>query len=128
MVKLKTSILPIFVITIMFTGLLVLTSQGLASTAKQKYLSADSCYKKLRNSSYKQKKASEWLNCISKYEIIYRLHPKSSWAPAGMYKAAQLYVTLSKLSGKRTYKIQAADLLARLKNRYPRSAYAGRAK
>ncbi len=128
MIKFKTSILLIYLITIIFTGGLVLTTPGFAGSAKQKYLTADSCYKKLRHSSAKQRKENEWLNCISRYEIIYRLHPESSWAPAGMYKAAQLYITLSKLSGKKTYKIQAADLLARLRNKYPRSAYAGRAR
>jgi len=128
MIKFKTSILLIYLITIIFTGGLVLTTPGFAGSAKQKYLTADSCYKKLRHSSAKQRKENEWLNCISRYEIIYRLHPESSWAPAGMYKAAQLYITLSKLSGKKTYKIQAADLLVRLRNKYPRSAYAGRAR
>ena len=128
MAKLKKPILLIYIITIIFTGVLVLTSPGFAGSAKQKYLMADTCYKKLRHSSVKQKKEREWLNCISRYEIIYRLHPESSWAPAGMYKAAQLYLTLSKLSGKKAYKIQAADLLARLRNKYSKSAYAGRAK
>ncbi|MCK5695853.1 MAG: N-acetylmuramoyl-L-alanine amidase [Desulfobacula sp.] len=128
MTKLKTSTLLIYFIAVIFTGVLVLTTHVFAGSAKQKYLMADTCYKKLRHSSAKKKKETEWLNCISRYEIIYRLHPESSWAPAGMYKAAQLYVTLSKLSGKKTYKIQAADLLVKLRNKYPRSAYAGRAK
>ncbi|MCD4721504.1 MAG: N-acetylmuramoyl-L-alanine amidase [Desulfobacula sp.] len=128
MAKLKTSILPLYFIAIIFTGIFVLTTTGFADSAKQKYLIADSCYKKLRQSSAKQKKVTEWFNCISRYEIIYRLHPESSWAPAGMYKAARLYLTLSKLSGKKTYKNQAADLLARLRNKYPKSAYAGRAR
>lgn len=103
------------------------TSQGFAATAKQKYLLADSCYKKLRHSKFKQKKASEWINCISKYEGIYRDHPRSPWAPAGMYKASQLYVKLSQLSGRNSYKLQAIDLLTRLRNRYSKSAYSGRA-
>ena len=128
MAKLKTSILSIYFITIIFTCIFVLTTNGLASSAKQKYLTADTCYKKLRHSSAKQKKAAEWLNCIAKYEIIYRLHPDSSWAPAGMYKAAQLYLALCKSSGKKTYENQAADLLTRLRNKYPKSAYAGRAR
>ncbi len=107
---------------------LVFTGVSLGSTAKQKYLYADSCYKKLRQSSVKQKKASEWLNCIKQYENIYKSFPSSSWAPAGMYKASQLYVKLSKLSGRKSYSIQAADLLTRLRNRYPGSAYSPRAK
>lgn len=126
MVKLKTFILPIYFITIIFTGVCVFATNGFADSAKQKYLMADSCYKKLRNSSLKQKKATEWLKCISMYENIYRLHPDSSWAPAGMYKAARLYLTLSRLSGKKIYKNQAVDLLTRLRNKYPRSAYKSR--
>ncbi|MBC2703348.1 N-acetylmuramoyl-L-alanine amidase [Desulfobacula sp.] len=128
MVKLKTFILPIYFIIIIFTGVCVLTTTGFASSAKQKYMAADACYKKLRNSSLKQKKATEWIHCISRYESIYKLHPGSSWAPAGMYKAARLYLTLSRLSGKDIYKNQAVDLLTRLRNKYPRSAYKSRAK
>ena len=128
MVKLKTFILPLYFIIIIFTGGCVLTTNGFASPAKQKYLMADACYKTLRNSSLKQKKATEWLNCIRRYESIYKLHPDSSWAPAGMYKAARLYLTLSRLSGKDIYKNQAVDLLTRLRNKYPRSAYKSRAK
>jgi len=127
MAKLKIFILPLYLIIIIFTGGCILTTNGFSSPAKQKYLMADACYKTLRNSSLKQKKAAEWLNCISKYESVYRLHPKSSWAPAGMYKAARLYLTLSKLSGKDIYKDQAVDLLARLRNKYPGSAYKPRA-
>ncbi len=128
MPRFKTIIRPFTIISLLILSLFVLNNQAAAATAKQRYLNADTCYKKLRNSSHKKKSAAEWLNCISKYEIIYRLHPQSAWAPAGMYKASQLYVTLSKLSGKKMYKIQAIDLLERLKKRYPGSAYAGRAK
>lgn len=126
--KFKPSILPLYFFVMICTGLIIFPATGFASSAKQKYLEADTCYKKLRHSSVKKKKATEWLNCISRYEIIYRLHPESSWAPAGMYKASQLYLTLSKLSNKKTYKSQAQDLLIRLRNKYPESAYSNRAK
>lgn len=126
MPKLKTSILAIYFI--LFTGLLILPATGVTSSAKEKYLMADACYKNLRNSSARQKKATEWLNCINRYETIYKNHPRSSWAPAGMYKASKLYLTLAKLSGRDTYKNQAEDLLARIRNKYPESAYGRRAK
>jgi len=103
-------------------------SPGQADPAKQKYLNADDSFKKLRNSSQKKQKLSAWLNCIRRYETIYKDHPESSWAPAGMYKAAELYLQLFKLSGNSTHKSQAIDLLARIKNRYPKSAYSGRAR
>ncbi len=125
----RTPPYPVLIyLTVFLIGCFAFTSISIGSTAKQKYLYADSCYKKLRKSSVKQKKASEWLNCIKQYENIYTSYPSSSWAPAGMYKASQLYVTLSKLSGRKSYAIQAADLLTRLRNRYPESAYSGRAK
>ena len=128
MVKLKTYILPIFLILFIFTSIFIFTTNSFANSAKQKYMAADACYKKLRKSPSKQKKEIEWLNCISQYEIIYRLHSDSPWAPAGMYKAAQLYTSLFKWSGRQIHEHQAADLLARLQNKYPKSAYAGRTK
>ena len=119
-------LLSVFVLTFVSPFFLVQTCA--ANSAKQQYLTADSCYKKLRNSAAKRKKASEWLKCIKKYETIYKVYPNSSWAPAGMYKAAELYLTLARLSGRHSYKNNGMDLLARIQNRYPRSAYNKRAK
>jgi len=128
MVKSKIpKLLTYFLITV-FSAIFVLSINNAQAGAKQKYLAADSCYKKLRSQPVRKQTARGWLKCISQYEIIYLNYPDDSWAPAGMYKAAQLYINLSKISGKKTYKIQAADLLSRLKNRYPGSAYAGRSK
>lgn len=125
--KVKTFILPIFFL-LLFSGIFIFPATGSADNAKDQYLMADTCYKKLRDSASKRNSAAEWLNCITQYENIYRLHPQSSWAPAGMYKAAQLYLKLSALSGNDAYKNQAADLLARIRNKYPKSAYNSRAK
>jgi len=128
MIQLKKFKPLLCVSILLFSCIFIFPAKGLATTAKQKYLMADNCYKRLRNSPSKQKKASEWRNCISRYEGIYRQHPQSSWAPAGMYKAAELYIILSKLSGKKSYKNQAIDLFSRLRNKYPASAYASRAR
>lgn len=118
--------LQFLIVLMLLTGILFPTS-GITHGAKQAYLSADACYKKLRHSSTKQKYASEWLKCISKYENVYKAFPYSAWAPAGMYKAAQLYQILSRKSGNPVFKNQAADLLTRLKSKYPQSAYDGKA-
>lgn len=128
MTKLKTFKLSLYFFILIISFIFIFPAQGFANTAKQKYLMADSCYKRLRNSPSKQKKATEWLKCIKRYETIYKHHPNDSWAPAGMYKAAELYSTLSRLSGKKSYKNQAADLFSRVKNKYPGSAYASRAR
>ncbi len=112
----------------MIIGMAGLPDTCQADSAKQKYMAADDCFKKLRNSSTEQQKVSSWLNCIRRYETIYQVHPENSWAPAGMYKAAELYLQLFKRSNTRAHKSRAIDLLARIRNKYPKSAYSGRAK
>jgi N-acetylmuramoyl-L-alanine amidase len=127
MFKYKIHFITLSCFILVFIAVFIFTASSDAGNAKQKYLAADSCYKKLRNKSLKKQTERNWLQCISQYEVIYRLYPENSWAPAGMYKASQLYINLAKLSGKKNYKIQAADLLSRLKNRFPGSAYANKA-
>jgi N-acetylmuramoyl-L-alanine amidase len=102
--------------------------EGQADPAKQQYLNADDCFKKLRNSSISQQRVSAWLNCINRYETIYKQYPDSSWAPAGMYKAAELYLQLFQRSDRGIHKSQGIDLLTRIRNKYPESAYSGRAR
>ena len=101
---------------------------GRAQVPKQKYLAADACFKTLRHSPVKRQKVSEWLGCIHRYEAIYKTDPESAWAPAGMYKAAELYLQLFALSKDNIYKTRAVDLLVRIRNKYPESAYNARAK
>ena len=95
--------------------------------AKAQYLAADNCLKQLKKSAISRQKVSAWLSCISRYENIYTTYPTDSWAPAGMFKAAELYFQLFDISKNQTYGARAADLLARLKNKYPDSAYRHRA-
>ncbi|MDA3789528.1 MAG: N-acetylmuramoyl-L-alanine amidase, partial [Desulfobacula sp.] len=68
------------------------------------------------------------MNFFSRKSRVHGYGLEQSFTPAGMYKAAQLYTSLSKWSGKQIHEHQAADLLARLQNKYPKSAYAGRSK
>lgn len=128
---LKRWSIPVFTL-ILFWGFLFwgMTDSWAAknSQAKAKYLTADACLKKLKKSPIESQKVSGWLNCIQRYETIYRVYPNDSWAPAGMYKAAELYLQLFKLSGNSIYKNQAKDLLTRIRKRYPKSAYNGRAR
>ncbi|MCG8564336.1 MAG: N-acetylmuramoyl-L-alanine amidase [Desulfobacterales bacterium] len=116
-------------LTLVFlTGVMITGEACAASDAKQAYLNADSAYKRLRNSPSKRQKISEWLHCIQRYESIYKSWPESAWAPAGMYKASELYLKLNELSRDREYQSRALDLAARIKNKYKGSAYAKRAK
>ncbi|MCG8686054.1 MAG: AMIN domain-containing protein, partial [Desulfobacterales bacterium] len=96
--------------------------------AKRKYLSADTCLKKLKNSAVEKQKISSWLNCINKYKSIHQDYPGDAWAPAGMYKAAELYLQLYDITGDFGYREQSSDLLTRITRKYPKSAYSSRAK
>jgi N-acetylmuramoyl-L-alanine amidase len=97
-----------------------------AASPKQLYLAADNHYKQLRHSSAKKKYRSYWLKCIDKYQEIFKQYPSSSWAPAGMYRAAELYLKLFEYSYAPRDKQEAADLLKRIRRRYPDSAYSRR--
>jgi N-acetylmuramoyl-L-alanine amidase len=112
---------------VLVTGLCLFFSgfveTGMASVPKEKYLAADSAFKTLRHSPDRRQNVSEWLRCIQQYETIYKTHPESAWAPAGMYRAAELYLELSALSGDDLFRTRAIDLLVRIRNKYPSSAY-----
>ncbi len=98
-----------------------------ASVPRQEYLAADASFKELRHSPVKRQKISEWLHCIHLYEAIYKTHPQSTWAPAGMYRASELYLQLFTLSDESMFRTRAVDLLIRIRNKYPSSAYNERA-
>ncbi len=121
--------------SIVLTGVMImaclfctdLTGTAAASVPKQAYLAADDAFKALRHSPVKRQKISEWLHCIQQYEAIYKTHPQSPWAPAGMYRAAELYLQLYTLSSDTVFKTRAVDLLVRIRNKYSSSAYNERA-
>ena len=100
---------------------------AMASVPRQEYLAADAAFKELRHSPVKRQKVSEWLHCIHLYETIYKTHPQSIWAPAGMYRASELYLQLFTLSSDTMFRTRAVDLLVRIRNKYPSSAYNDRA-
>nr|WP_320193550.1 N-acetylmuramoyl-L-alanine amidase [uncultured Desulfobacter sp.] len=120
------------VIILILTGLCLLSRPNgtalAADTAKVRYLAADTCLKKLKRSSVDINKVSAWLNCIEKYKSIHSDFPGNSWAPAGLYKAAELYFQLAKRSGNAHWNSQADDIIARIKRFYPQSAYRARAR
>ena len=99
-----------------------------ADTAKSRYLSADTCLKKLKRSSAKKNKVSAWLHCIDQYKSIHKDFPGNAWAPAGLYKAAELSFQLARRTGSPVWARQADDLIARIRRFYPESAYSTRTK
>ena len=123
--RILTVFIPVLVCLCLFTWA---TGTALADTAKARYLTADTCLKKLKRSAVNINKVAAWLTCIEKYKSIHRDFPGNSWAPAGLYKAAELYFQLAKRSGNAHWNRQADDLIARINRLYPQSAYSARAR
>jgi N-acetylmuramoyl-L-alanine amidase len=119
---------------ICFSGILVVCTLFMmwprvvsAATAKDKYYRAGACYKKLRHNPKKQKYRDKWLDCIEKFDAVYRLDPQGPWAPAGLYMSGQLYQELYKRSFKTSDKETAVDIYARIIAGFPKSRYRQRA-
>jgi N-acetylmuramoyl-L-alanine amidase len=94
-----------------------------AENAKDKYLKADRCYKTLRNNPAKQKYRQNWLECIKKFDDVYKEEPSGPWAPAGLYMSGTLYYELYKRSGKVSDKNEAVDSFERIVKRFSKSKY-----
>ncbi|MBI9091304.1 MAG: N-acetylmuramoyl-L-alanine amidase [Desulfobacterium sp.] len=125
MLKLKPLIPGILVL--LFLGSIIPASCA-SMTAQQQYVLADATYLKLRKNPAKQKYRDSWIKCIDQYQRVNSQFPQSSWAPAGMYRSAQLYLELHKRSRRARDKTEARDLLKRIQGHYPDSAYSERAR
>lgn len=121
----KAQIFPILLFSISICFLWSSTSLGI--TAKETYISAEVCYKNLRNSPAKMKYRENWLRCIEKFQKVYRLDPGGSWAAAGLFMSGQLYQELAKYSGKKSDLLEARDIYSRIIKRYPTSRYQNKA-
>ncbi len=99
-----------------------------SDNAKQNYIAADKNWLNLRHNPVKLKYRKNWIISIKKYQKVFTQSPESSWAPAGMYRAAQLYFNLYKISLRYEDKAAAIDLLKRIEKRYHSSLYRKRAR
>jgi len=99
-----------------------------AETARDAYIQAEVCYKKLRNTPSAQKYRESWMTCIEKFEDVYRRAPEGPWAAAGLYMSGTLYAELYRHSGRTADIREAIDHFKRIQDRFPQSRYAGRAK
>ena len=104
-----------------------LLSEGATSSPREKYISAEACYKKLRHDPSKQQFRSYWMNCIGKFQEVYRQDPEGPWAAAGLYMTGKLYHKLYKQSGRSTDHQEAIENFEQILRRFPQSKYTGRA-
>lgn len=104
-----------------------LSTDAFASSARDRYVKAENCYKNLRKSARKMKYRDNWLRCIEKFKAVYKEDPAGPWAAAGLYKSGELYRKLYKRSYLKADKKEALDIYARVIKRYPQSAYRAKA-
>lgn len=103
--------------------LIIQTDISSAVTARDKYIKAEACYNSLCKSPKKQKYRHNWLNCIERFQTVYRHDPSGPWAAAGLYMSGKLYQELYKRSYKKSDKKEALDLFERIIKRFPKSRY-----
>ncbi|MBW2540129.1 MAG: N-acetylmuramoyl-L-alanine amidase, partial [Deltaproteobacteria bacterium] len=97
------------------------------NVAKDKYIRAEACYRKLVNNPGRQKYRNNWLLCIDKFQAVYRHDPSGPWAAAGLYMSGKLYQELYKYSYKGSDQTEALEIFKHVVKDYPNSAYSPRA-
>ncbi|MCP3954660.1 MAG: AMIN domain-containing protein [Desulfobacterales bacterium] len=100
---------------------------GRASDAKERFFQAQNCYEDLLDNPQKQQARSSWFACIDKFRLVYSMAPDGEWAAAGIYKTANLYAKMYKISYRKADIKEAEDLFRRITLRFPRSAYSKKA-
>ena len=98
-----------------------------SATPKASYISAEACYRDLRNSKQKMKYRSNWQRCIDKFESVYDKDPDGPWAAAGLFMAATLYQKLHTWSKSADDLVTASDMFHQIISEFPDSRYKAKA-
>jgi len=94
---------------------------------KEAYISAEVCYRELRNSPAKMKYRQNWERCIDKFQSIYDQDPTGSWAPAGLFMTGELYRKLHGYSFSADDLESARHIFNQIITEFPQSHYRARA-
>ncbi len=100
---------------------------GRAADSRELFFQAQNCYEDLLDNPKKQQSRSNWFTCIEKFRSVYSMAPGGEWAAAGIYKTADLYTKMYKISYRKADLKEAEDLFRRITLRFPRSAYSKKA-
>lgn len=98
-----------------------------AGDAKERYFEAEAAYKLLQKNPAKQKYRQHWLECIKKFEYVYKDDPSGTWAPPSLYMSGKIYLELYKRSQKTADKNEAVDNFERIIKKFPGSKYKSKA-
>ena len=93
------------------------------SVAESDYLKAQFCYNSLRQSSRKIKYRDKWLRCIEKFHSVYRKHPNSGHAAAGLFMSGKLYAGLYQYSNRKSDLRNGYERYMQVIDQFPQSRY-----
>ncbi|MBI3600805.1 MAG: N-acetylmuramoyl-L-alanine amidase [Nitrospinae bacterium] len=102
----------------------VSVSYAKENNAELLYNEARKDYYSLVNSKERQEKRSNWLNCIFKFESVYKKFPKSPVADKSLFTSARLYADLSKTSLNNADVEKSINLFEKIIKEYPQSSLA----
>lgn len=120
----KRSIFPVMLLCLF---LVMVSCATTGASPSQRYSEAEACYNRLQRDEERKQYRSYWLNCIRRFESVCRANPDGAWAPAGLYMSGRLYRELYEISRKPSDRNNAREVLQRVQNDYPDSAYSRRA-
>lgn len=98
-----------------------------AGDVKNRYFEAEAAYKLMQKNPAKQKYRQHWLECIKKFEYVYKDDPSGAWAPPSLYMSGKIYLELYKRSQKTADKNEAVDNFERIIKKFPGSKYKSKA-
>lgn len=96
--KIFIAVLLFFTLIALDIGPTAAVSAKAATDPKSLLTKADESRNALYGSSKQMKYRDNWLNCIQKYEDIYKKYPKSEQAAWALYRSGQMYVKLYQYS------------------------------
>lgn len=90
---------------------------------QERFIQAETCYQRLRNSPTKMKYRDQWIACIDQFKAVYEDDKDGPWAAAGLFKTGELYRELFKHSYRAADKQASLNIFERVVREYPDSAY-----
>ncbi|MBW1842435.1 MAG: N-acetylmuramoyl-L-alanine amidase, partial [Deltaproteobacteria bacterium] len=102
-------------------------AEASVSGARDKFVSAENCYNRLKKNPKHQKYRDKWFSCIDKFQAVYQHDPSGPWAAAGLYYTAVLYQEMYKHSFKAADIKTAHGLYEQIVRDFPTSQYRDKA-
>ena len=119
--------LPILIVLLLFLGSPTWSGPACGAGPSDAFFEADACARDVRKSPQKQKSRASWVQCIDRFQAVYRQDPRGPWAPASLFNSGTLYADLARTAGGDADRKAAVEQFELLQKRFPDSGYRDRA-